>query len=182
MEKHNYEFDIEMINEISEEFDSQMFVDRLEVSSSDEIEQKEDSFTEYGKNLIKKSIELGEENKDRTYELLMKAAEKTGELKFPLFPERYIELAYLSIQPFKRLWINSNSPEVFSYKIENCSLYNAIENNCGKDASEKMICQETCFAILEEAFRYFDFDIKSVMESNMAEDESCVFKVERSDG
>jgi hypothetical protein len=36
---------------------------------------------------------------------MKKAIEKTGEMDFPPVPQRYIEIAYLSTQPFKRLWV-----------------------------------------------------------------------------
>lgn len=178
MEEIKHDFDLEMISEISDEFNPEKFVENLEFSSIKD-ESSKSAFKEYGKELIQESISRGEKNPDRVFELMKDASEKTGELKFPLFPERYIELAYLSIQPFKRLWVHANSPELFSFEIKNCNIYESIKGEYSEEASEKMVCKETCFKIIDEAFDYFDFDIKKSLNKNMAEDGKCLFEIEK---
>lgn len=176
MEKYDHDIDQDLIEKLSKMFDPFEFVDDLD---SGDIKDKKSAFREYGSSLIEKSIELGEQSTDRTLEVMKQTAEKTSELKFPLFPERYIELAYLSIEPFKRLWINANSPEVFSYELKNCNVYDAIEEKYGEGACSKMACQEACFAILDGAFNHFDFDVEKSLEMNMSEDGKCLFRVRR---
>lgn len=176
LEKYDHDIDQDLIKKLSKMFDPSEFVENLD---NGDIEDKKSAFREYGSNLIEKSIELGEQSTDRTLEVMEQVAEKTGELKFPLFPQRYIELAYLSIEPFKRLWIDANSPKIFSYELKNCNVYDAIEKNYGEEACNKMACQETCFAILEGAFDHFDFDVEKSLEMNMAEDGKCLFKVKK---
>ncbi len=180
MEKEKYDHDIdqEIIEDLSEMFDPSEFVEGLD---GGDIEDERSAFREYGSDLIEKSIELGEQSTDRTFEVMKQAAEKTGELKFPLFPERYIELAYLSIEPFKRLWVNANSPELLSYELKDCDVYDAIEEEYGEEGCSKMACKETCFAMLDGAFGHFDFDVDKSLEMNMYDDGKCLFKVTRRD-
>lgn len=177
MEEIKHDFNREMISELSEKYDPEEFVKDLDVSDADNIESSKSAFENYGKELARESISLGEKNPDRIFELMKNASEKTGELKFPLFPERYIELAYLSIQPIKRLWVNANSPELFSFEIKNCNIYESIKEEFGERASNKMICQGTCFKILDETFDHFDFDVEKSAPKTMAKDEKCLFEV-----
>lgn len=167
-----------MLKELSDEFNPEDFVEGLNISKHKKIEDSSESFKDYGKKLAKKSIEEGEDRSDRIQEVLKKVIDKTDELRFPLLPERYIEIAYLSIQPFKRLWINSNSPEVFSYKLDSCKVYETIKEVYGEKAAKKMACKSACIALLEEVFSYFDLDFQTTMECNMADDGKCLFRVE----
>ncbi len=178
MKEIKHYFDGEMISKLSEKFDPEEFVKGLDVSEAEDILSSKSAFEEYGEKLIKESITLGEKNKDRIFELMENAAEKTGELEFPLFPERYIELAYLSIQPIKRLWVNANSPELFSFEIKDCNIHKSIKEKLGQEAADKMACKETCFKIIEGSFDYFDFDIEKSMPKTMAQDEKCLFEIE----
>lgn len=176
MDELQFDLDMEMIEQISEEFDPEDFVNDLDTS---EIEAIGSSFEKYGRELARRSIELGEKRTDRTEEVLKSAMEKTNELKFPLVPERYLEIAYLSIQPFKRLWVHANSPQVFSYKIEDCSVYQALADVHGEDLARKLPCKDACLSLAKEIFSHFDFDVEPVMESEMPEDDKCEFKIER---
>ncbi len=182
MSELKHDFKEELISELADEFDPSEFVKQLDISNGEDITSCKSDFEEYGEVLIRKSIKIGEENPDRIYELMKDAAEKTGELKFPLFPERYLELAYLSIQPFRRLWVNANSPELFSFEIKNCALFNCIEEEYGEASSSKMACSTFCFKMIDEAFENFDFNIEKSMPENMAENEKCLFEIVRMDG
>ena len=179
MEKYKFDLNEEMMEELSEEFDPLNFVKTLELPDPKAIEGASASFEKYGRNLARKSIEKGEERPDRIYEVMKKAIEKTDEMKFPFIPQRYVEIAYLSIQPFRRLRILLNSPKAFSYRLSECSLYKAVEEEYGKEAANKMVCKSACFAIIEEIFSHFGFDIESSLEASMAGDGKCQFKIER---
>lgn len=177
MGKYEHDLDMKIIGVLSDEFDPKEFINSLDLSDPEDIESLEGPFKEYGKNLAKKSIKMGEENPDRTYEVLKDALVKTGEMKFPLIPQRYVEIAYLSIQPFKRLWIHSNSPELFSYKLDECSVYEAIKERFGEEAAERAVCESICFTILEEIFSHFDLDMESSLEARMPDDGKCRFRI-----
>jgi len=179
MENYNLELDEEMINELSEEFAPMNFVKTLKLSEPHSIEDAKASLEQYGRELARKSIEKGEKRIDRVYHVMKKAIEKTGEMKFPFIPQRYLEIAYLSIQPFKRLRIVANSSKILSYRLNECSLYKAIEEEYGKEAANKMVCKSACFALIEEILSHFDFDSKPSLEASMADDGKCQFKIER---
>jgi len=179
MEKYDLDLDEAMMKELSEEFAPLNFVKRLKLSQPHSIEDARASLEEYGRELARKSIEKGEKRIDRAYHVMKKAIEKTGEMKFPLIPQRYLEIAYLSIQPFRRLRIVANSPKIFSFRLNECSLYKAIEEEYGTEAANKMVCKSACFALIEEILSHFDFDIKPSLEASMADDGKCQFKIER---
>jgi hypothetical protein len=110
---------------------------------------------------------------------MKQAIEKTGEMNFPLVPQRYIEIAYLSTQPFKRLWIISNSPNAFSFKLRDCNIYQAMRQKYGEEIANKMVCKSACFAMLNEIFSHFGFDVESLLETSMADAGSCQFRIQK---
>jgi len=179
MERYEFDLDQEMLKELLEEFDAFNFVNGLKLANPKNIASASGYFKNYGEKLAIKSIEKGQERPDRIYEVMKKAIEKTGEMDFPLIPQRYIEIAYLSIQPIKRLWILSNNHEIFSYKVNDCNLYKAIEKEFGEETAKKMACKEACFAIIEEVFSYFGFNVGISHKATIASDGKCQFKIEK---
>jgi len=179
MERHKFDLDQEMLEELSFEFDPVDFVKGLELDDARSLEGNTASFEEYGRNLALSSIEKGERRPDRVYEVMNEAVAKTGEMKFPLVPQRYIELAYLGIQPFRRLWVVQNNSKVFSYKLNKCSVFDAITRWYGEKTATKMMCRAVCFALLKEIFAHFDFSIKASLEADMASNGRCQFKIEQ---
>jgi hypothetical protein len=179
MEKYNFDLDEEIIKDLSEEFNPQNFVKDLKLPNPMDFEAMTVSFQNYGRDLARTSIILGEKKPDRTYEVMKQAIAKTGEMKFPLVPQRYIEIAYLSTQPFKRLWVISNNPKVFSYRLKECNIYQAIRQKYGEEVANKMVCKSACFAILNETFSHFGLDIEFSLETGMADAGSCQFRIEK---
>jgi len=179
MEKYNFDLDEKIIKELSEEFNPQSIVNDLKLPNPIDFKAMTVSFENYGKDLARKSIIRGEKNPDRTYEVMKQAIAKTGEMTFPLVPQRYIEIAYLSTQPFKRLWVISNNPKVFSYRLKECNTYQAIRQKYGEEVANKMICKSACFGMLDEIFLHFGFDVELSLETSMAETGSCQFRIEK---
>jgi hypothetical protein len=179
MEQYNFDLDQEMIKVLSEEFDPLHFVKALGSLGPKDFEHIKASFENYGRNLARRSIEKGEERTDRTYEVMKKVIKKTGEMNFPLIPQRYVEIAYLSIQPFKRLWVLMNSPKVFSYRLNECSIYQALKKEQGEELANRMVCKSACLAMIDEIFSHFGFDIKSSLEVSMADAGNCQFRIEK---
>ena len=136
-------------------------------------------FGAYGRELAKRSIQLGEEYADRTWEMLQLANEEAdGSLKFPLFPQRFIEIAYLSIQPQMRSFpIIENNMWRLRYKLDSCTVFDAIKEQCGEKVSGLMPCKHICLALCQTAFQNFDLDIAVDMEASMAKDNECRFHV-----
>lgn len=179
MEQYNFELDQEMMRVLSQEFDPLKFVKSLRSLGSMNFEKIQTSFENYGRNLARASIEKGEHRPDRTYEVMKKAIDKTGEMSFPFIPQRYVEIAYLSIQSFKRLRVLLNSPEVFSYRLIDCSMYQTIKTEYGEKLASSMPCKSACFAMINEIFSHFGFYIKSSLEASMASAGNCQFSVEK---
>jgi hypothetical protein len=172
LEKYYFDLDYEMIKTLGEEFDPKRWIKEL----VDGKESPDVFFTRYGKELMERSLELGEKNTDRTYEVLKDAVEKTGSMKFPLLPQRFVEIAYLSIQPFKRLWVCANSPKIFSYKIKECSVYEELQR-LGEEVVRELPCKNACISLLKGAFSAFDLNTEISMESNLVEGDECLFTV-----
>jgi len=42
-----------------------------------------------------------------------------------------------------------------------------------------MVCKSACFAIIDEIFSHFGFDIECSLEASMARDRKCQFKIEK---
>jgi len=177
MEQYNFDLDQEMIKVLSEEFDPLHFVTTLELSRVKDLEDIKASFEDYGRKLARRSIGRGEERTDRTYEAMKKAIEKTGGMVFPLVPQRYIEIAYLSIQPIKRLWVLLNSPQVFSYRLNACAIHQVIRKGHGGELANSMVCKSACLAIIDEVFSHFGCMVESSLEANMATAGYCQFKI-----
>lgn len=179
MEKYCFDLDEELIKDLSKEFNPLNFVKALAVTNPGDFETMSIAFKNYGRDLARGSILKGEKKLDKTYEVMKQAIEKTGEMKFPLVPQRFIEIAYLSTQPFKRLWVTSNSPKVFSYRLKECNLYQAIRQKYGEEVANKMVCQSACFAMLDEIFLHLDLNVESSLETSMANAGSCQFRIEK---
>lgn len=179
MEQYNFDLDQEMMKVLSEEFNPLLFVKALELSHLKDFEDIKTSFEDYGRNLARRSIEKGEERPDRTYEVMKKTIEKTGEMSFPFVPQRYVEIAYLSTQPFKRLWVLLNSPKVFSYRLNECSVYQAIKKEHGEELANRMVCKLACLSMIDEIFSHFGFKVEPSLEAIMASAGYCQFRIEK---
>jgi len=179
MEEHEFNLDQEMLVELSVEFDAAKFLTSLGLKDAKNIEGASAAFEKYGRDLARRSIEKGEQRTDRVYEAMKQVIEKTGEMKFPLIPQRFVEIAYLSIQPIKRLRILANSPKVLSYRLNGCSVYDAVAKEHGEEAAKKMVCKSACFGLIDEIFSHFDIDIESSLQASMAGDGKCQFKIEK---
>jgi len=173
MPEYKFDLDYNIIKTIEEEFNSEKLADKLKNVDNGSLES---FFSEYGKELIERSLELGEKYPDRRYDVLKEAIEKTGSMKFPILPQRFVEIAYLGILPFKRLWISANTPKLFSYKIKECSIYEELKK-LDDDIVKNLPCKNMCFSLLERAFSEFGLDIDIEMESNFNENGECVFVV-----
>ena len=91
-----------------------------------------DFFEKYGANLMKRSLQLGEEYMDHTYEVLRAACDKTeGYLTWPLVPQRFIEAAVLSTQGMLIVPIIMNNHDCLQFRVEDCRMYAALKEKCG---------------------------------------------------
>ena len=184
--KASFELNEDMLSLIGKEFSVEQVVERfaraIAGKRSDELESiAQDIFTRYGVDWIRKSRQLGEEYTDRTYEVLEEANDATGgDLWFPLIPQRFLEIAYLSTQDMENLPVIENNPQRLVYKIDTCRMFQALEKACGEDVANSLPCRHACLSAVRTLFQ--DLDLQEVlvgMEATSDKDGACQFVVAR---
>ncbi len=133
-------------------------------------------FEDYGTRLMKRSLELGEQYMDRTYEVLKEACDKTdGYLTWPLVPQRFIEAAVLSAQDKLVLPVIQNSHDCLQFRVEECLLYSALSKECGEATAQLLPCRHGCFALIDTAFRDLGLEAITSMTAAVPQQEYCEF-------
>ncbi len=132
-------------------------------------------FGDYGRGLMQRTMQLGEEFTDRTYETLKEIIDRTGTLYFPLVPQRFLEIAYLSTQPIYEFPIVQNNGEKLVYKMTECGTFAALKQVCGEAVASSMPCRYACLSALETLFRGLDITVTIKMEATFARDGHCQF-------
>lgn len=132
-------------------------------------------FGDYGRSLMQRTMQLGEEYTDRTYETLKEIIDRTGTMYFPLVPQRFLEIAYLSTQPVYELPVIQNNGEKLAYKITECGTFAALKQGCGEAVTGLLPCRYACLSALETLFRGLDIPVAIKMEASFASDGHCQF-------
>lgn len=179
----NFDLADEMIDRIKSEFDPHDAVDELAPKVAgkplDDAERVARAyFADYGERWMARTLELGKQYRDRTYETLVAAAEKTGDLAFPFIPERFVEIAYLSTQPIYSLPIVENTRFAFSYRMVFCDTIGAVRERCGDDLAERLPCAEACLVAARRAFEAHGMSVDVTQDASLAGGgEYCQFTV-----
>ena len=180
----SFELNEEMLGLIAKEFDIQQLVSRFaQAISGKESEEigniAEEMFTDYGADCIRKSIQLGEEYPDRTYEVLREALDSTGGgLWFPLLPQRFLEIAYLSTHDLEFLPVIENSPHRLVYRIDGCKMFQALKENCGEEVANMLPCKNGCLSLCHTLFNDLDYpEVLIGMEASTSKDGYCQFAI-----
>ena len=133
-------------------------------------------FERYGTNLMKRSLQLGEEYMDRTYEVLKTACEKTGGyLTWPLVPQRFIEAAILSTQDILVTSIILNDHDCLQFRVEDCKMYAALKDKCAQEVVESLPCRQGCLAMIQTAFSDLGLGASTSMTGSAVKDKYCEF-------
>jgi hypothetical protein len=184
----NWTFDLadELVDDIKAEFDPVVAVTELapKVAGKPVAEAKqiaEKFFADYGQRWMDRTIELGNVHRDRAYEALLAAVEKTGEMGFPFIPERFVEIAYLSTQPIYSLPIVEATKQAFGFKIVFCDTMNALREKCGDELADQLPCRQACLTASNRAFTAHGFQVEATQEANLVSDEFCQFRFARKD-
>lgn len=180
-ERLSYDLNVDMLNTIEKEFDAKKLVEKFAQEIAGKGKRETESvakrtFGKYGENFMKRTLELGEKYTDQTYEILKAAIKKTGSLKFPHVPQRFIEIAYLSIQPFRELDIVENNQHRFTFRIDNCSIFKALKEACGEEVANQMPCKHACLTASETLYKDLDLKASVGMDASMAKDGYCQFE------
>jgi len=181
---HPYSFELnsDMLDMLREEFGPPQIVARFAQTIAGKGEEEvsdiaREIFSEYGKDWMKKVRQLGEQYSDRTYEMMLEMIDKTGELFFPLVPQRFIEIAYLSTQEFLKLTVLENWIQRLVYQVPNCYMFRQLQEQCGSEIAKLMPCKHACLTGLETLFRDFGLDVAIGMDAETAKDGHCQFRI-----
>ncbi|MCL4552030.1 MAG: hypothetical protein M1305_00525 [Candidatus Marsarchaeota archaeon] len=176
IEPKPYSFDLhpDMIKLLADEFNPRQIARSFAKSGGN----AEEVFGSYGVALAKRSVELGEEYPDRTYEVLKEMLVRTkGAYKFPLIPQRLLEATYLSTQGILTLPILVNNPSRFTYQLVDCAVSKAIREESGESVAAGMPCRYACLGFCEELYKRLDISVDVAMEASMAKDGYCQFTI-----
>lgn len=175
-----YDIDERILKAIGEEFRPEMvvhqFAEALASKDKNEIEKVgREVFGNYGKGWMKRSLELGEKHTDATYEILKKAIAKTGVMYFPLVPQRFVEIAYLSIMSFLTLRVVQNSGQKLAYRLAQCDIYNSLKEKTSAEVANLLPCRHGCLTALETLFHDLNIGVNIEMEAAMPKEGYCQF-------
>ena len=171
----NYRISKDLFEAIENEF-------KTETIAKKYLESKDpDLFKEYGKNLMERTYELGSkpEYSDRILELIQMAAKDTGgEVRFPHEPQRYIEIAYLSVHfmGIVRIRVNNMKELTFSVNEKDCGIYRHLKEGLSEEELKALPCQEACMTAVNRIFELLKMDNVSVSQTEkMTQEGVCTF-------
>lgn len=183
--KYSFELNPEMFQLLHDEFDvekiTSRFAEVLNGKGPEEIEAEGKAiFEAYGRDWIKKVHQLGDEYPDRTYEVLKEIIDKSGGFfKFGLLPQRFIEIAYLSVMEISTLPIIENNAERLIYRMVDCLMFNRLKEKCGEEVANLLPCRHACLTACKTIHQDLDIDAIIQMEASMPKDGHCQFAARR---
>ncbi len=182
----SYSFDLntDMIALLRQEYDPQKvvaeFAEVIEGKKGKEIDKiAKEVFTDYGKNWIRRVIQLGDEYPDRTYQVMKEVVDETGEYYFPHFPQRLVEIAYLSTQQFLKLPVLENHRHQLLYQVPDCYVFKLMQEKCGPEVANLMPCQYACLEALDTLRQDMELDVLIEMTASTAKDGYCGFSMKK---
>ncbi|MSQ33901.1 MAG: hypothetical protein EXR60_05745 [Dehalococcoidia bacterium] len=186
MTQFSFDLDESMIQIIHGEFDpekvSAAYAELVKATPAEKLPAAAQKFFEdWGTRWMNRSLELGEKYSDRTYDMLREAADKTGVLAFPLIPERFVEIAYLSTQPIYTVPIVENGARGLTFKMAFCDYYKGFREKVGEEIADKLHCKHMCLSACHTAFEAFGFKVTAGMDYTMPEDGFCQFSIRRAE-
>jgi hypothetical protein len=181
--KKGYSFELheEMLSLIEKKFSPQEIAADLAAAvkgkpSPEILEAGKKLFAEYGNRWAGRVIELGESYLDRTYEIMLESINETGSPAFPLIPQRFIEIAYLSTQRLSTLPVVENNISRLIFKINDCRTYQAISEQSGEETAKLMVCREGCLNLCRGIIKDLKIDgIETDMSHRMPDHGFCQF-------
>ena len=182
----SYELNQDMLASIRREFDVKKVVTRFSEAIADKSKQQieeigKEIFAEYGRELMHRTLQLGEEYPDRTYEVLKEAIDQLGGYyRFALLPQRFLEIAYLSIFELANLAIMENSPRRLAYRITDCPIYRLLTEKCGEDVAKLKACKHICLTAIDVLHQDLDLDAVASMQASLPKNGYCQFSATKS--
>lgn len=171
----NYRISKDLFETIENEFKTETIAKKYLESKNPNL------FKEYGKSLMERTYELGSkpEYSDRIYELMQIAAKDTGgEVRFPHVPQRFIEIAYLSVHfmGILRIRVNNMKELTFTVNEKHCGIYGHLKEGLSEDELKTLPCQEACMTSVTRIFELLKMDGVTVSQTEkMPEVGVCTF-------
>ena len=161
--KFDYNIKEELFKIIEEEFAGAKIAEKY-------LESKDISvFEEWGKNLMKKTYELGikPEYNDHMYDMVKLSAEKTGEIRFPHEAQRFIEIACLSIHLMSVVLIQTAYDKELSFSIVEgtCTVHNKLKEALSEDELKSLSCKGGCLTTWKTIFNVLKMDDVDVSQT-----------------
>lgn len=182
----SFELDKTMLGMIKKEFDPKNIVEKfaqaIKGKSAKESEKiGQEMFAAYGTDWIRRSLQLGEEYPDRTYQVILEAIDKTGGYyRFGLVPQRFLEIAYLGVMEFPTLPVTACYSKLLSYRVPSCTVYKELQEQCGEETAKKMPCKEACQAVMRLVHQDLGLDAITGISAEMSKDGYCEFYARKS--
>jgi len=182
-EELSFDIDQRILDTISQEFDFNKLVENfaktIENKEMKEIEDiAKNVFGEYGRNLMTRTIEMGEKYPDRTYEVMKEVAEKTGVGPFPHVCQRFLEIFNMGTQQ-NVLKIVVGTGSQLTHRVGPCVFLNAIGEKCGEDIAKLLTCKHIDLSALETLYKNLDLSVDIRMEASIPSEGYCQFTTVR---
>ena len=184
--KYSFDLNEDMIKTLREEFNPEIIVTRVAEAvkgkTGTEIENTARGiWEEWAEKWMRRTMLLGEEYPDRTIEIALEAVNHDGNqfLFFPHVPQRFIEIAYLSIQQALKIPVIINNRSELAYGIPNCTVHKLIKEKAGEDVAKRMTCRHACFKALETLRQDLELDILISQPASTGTDGYCAFSLKK---
>jgi hypothetical protein len=181
VKKLSFELNEDMLGILKKEFDVKEVVDHFErsIAEKDPDEANQDVFDKYGQSLAHRALQLGDEYSDRTYEVMLEMIDRTGSYKFPLLPQRFLEIAYLSIQDLFAFPVHINSNDILCYEIVDCKVFEELKSKCPGKTLDEVPCKAACINLIKTIVGHFDLDVNIDAINEPLENKRCVFTIHK---
>jgi hypothetical protein len=163
-----FDADKSLVDEITGKFDVGAIAESLQGKEENEAYK---ALQEFGKDLMKLTIELADgKYMDRTGEMVEKVYKQTG-ISFPHRLGRYVELSIFGLRPSDRWNITRATPVELMLQVSGCSMYKAL-NEAGVKG---LPCKGFCFSSFETAAEKTGDRINIDMPKTIPLDGMCEF-------
>ena len=189
--KLSYDLNEEMLRILAQEFKPTAVVDQFTATlkgpgAGNAEKVAAQVFGDFGKRWMKRSLELGEQFPDATYETLKQIMEKTGTGRFPMVPQRFVEIAYLGVLSLLSIKVVQNNGQRLAYRIPQCDIYQALTQK-GTDVGgvlspskdKQLPCRYACLGALDTLFKELNMPVKIEMEAQIPQQGFCQFAATR---
>ncbi|MFH1002950.1 MAG: hypothetical protein V1780_02270 [Chloroflexota bacterium] len=183
---YSYELEDRILQTLAEEFGAAKIADKfyraIAGKGPAEIEKiGQEIFTSYGRDWMKRTMALARAHPDRTWEVLQAAAEHAGRYRFGIFPQHFLEIAYLSIQDFSSLPVKECNARRLRYQLNDCTIFKQLQARGGDQLTRLMPCRHACLTALQTVHDELGLDATVSMPHAMVPDGYCEFVASRAE-